>query len=165
MTITQNQIHETASHTTAIFALATTNAIGQGTKRFAALPAPTTEEEYNYITRGYQTQVSQGLDMKKGYHFANLFDTKISNYTFTAKALIRDVSNEIAGILIITHSQIWDKTYYMCIPHGNEQLANRYLSDLNNWDKQITTAYCQLVSLGFGNALASAYEAEKKINN
>ena len=27
----------------------------------------TTEEEYNYITKGYQIQLSSGLDMKKGY--------------------------------------------------------------------------------------------------
>ena len=35
---------------------------------------PTSEEEYNYITKGYKVQVETGLDMKAGYHFKDLGD-------------------------------------------------------------------------------------------
>ena len=34
--------------------------------QYLGTSAPTTEEEYNYLTKGYQTQISEGLDMKKG---------------------------------------------------------------------------------------------------
>lgn len=29
--------------------------------------SPTTEEEYNYLTKGYRVQLESGLDMKKNY--------------------------------------------------------------------------------------------------
>ncbi len=32
----------------------------------------TTQEEYNYITKGYKIQVESGLDMKKGYILTEL---------------------------------------------------------------------------------------------
>jgi hypothetical protein len=37
-------------------------------KQEATGQAPTTEEEYNYLTKGYAIQISSGLDMKKGVH-------------------------------------------------------------------------------------------------
>ena len=129
------------------------------------MATPTTEEEYNYITRGYATQVAEGLDMKKGYHFIELANTKVNNYTFTTKVLMRDAADEVAGVLVVVYSEVWKKTYYLCIPHGNNALAERYFSDLNAWDKPITQAYCQLMSVGFGGAIASMHQMEKKLKN
>src|SRR5579863_6326910 len=74
------------------------------------MPASTTEEEYNYLTKGYATQVSDGLDMKKGYHFKDIGSVKQSNYEFTFKELVRESTNEVAGILVITRSFAWNKT-------------------------------------------------------
>ena len=34
---------------------------------YAQTTITTTEEEYNYITKGYKVQFESGLDMKKGY--------------------------------------------------------------------------------------------------
>ena len=35
---------------------------------FAAVCQNTTQEEYNFITKGYQQMLESGLDMKKGYY-------------------------------------------------------------------------------------------------
>ena len=137
------------------------NSFGQN----AASSAPTTEEEYNYLTKGYQAQVSEGLDMKKGYHFKEMGSMRQSNYEFTMKLLIRESTNEIGGILVITKSLVWNKTYYLCIPHGNQALVNRYWADLNAWDRPISIAYGQVMSVLFGGVMTEAYNMEKKLKN
>ncbi|HEY3390408.1 MAG TPA: hypothetical protein VGK38_12590, partial [Prolixibacteraceae bacterium] len=98
---------------------------------------PTTEEEYNYLTKGYKIQIESGLDMKKGYKLQVLDKKKESYYTFQIQALIREEKNEIAGLLLIANSEISGKTYYLCIPQQNEQLLNRYYADINLWDSGI----------------------------
>jgi hypothetical protein len=124
-------------------------------------PAPTTGEEYNYITKGYQTQVTEGLDMKKGYHFKDMGAIKNGNYNFTFKLLIRESTNEMAGVLVIAQSLVWKKVYYLCIPHGNQDLANRYWSQLNLWDRSMSVAYDQVTSLMLGALVAKDYGIEK----
>ncbi len=127
--------------------------------------APTTEEEYNYLTKGYQVQVSEGLDMKKGYQFKDVGTLKQSNYEFTFKLLVREATNEIGGILVITKSLMWNKTYHFCIPHGNQALTERYWADLNSWDRPISIAYSQVISALFGGLMTEAYNMEKKLKN
>ena len=46
-----------------------------------SVPAPTSEEEYNYLTKGYKVQIESGLDMKKGYALHNMGDMKQGNYS------------------------------------------------------------------------------------
>ena len=43
----------------------------------------TTEEEYNYMTKGYQMQMSGGLDMKKGYMLGTTVSIKEGSYSFS----------------------------------------------------------------------------------
>ncbi len=119
---------------------------GQNVKQ----PAPTTEDEYNYVTKGYEMQTSSGLDMKKGYHFTDMFERKQGNYLFTGKYLVRESANEVAAIMVIAKSDVSRKTYYICIPYNNEQLVSRYWADLSAWDKPITTAYTQVLTLYLG---------------
>jgi hypothetical protein len=133
--------------------------------QLTAISSPTTEEEYNYLTKGYQTQISEGLDMKKGYHLKDMATIRQSNYEFALKMLIRESTNEIGGILVITKSLAWNKVYYMCIPHGNQSLTNRYWADLNAWDRAISIAYGEIMSLLAGDLMNVAYNMEKKIKN
>ena len=67
--------------------------------------------------------------------------------------------------LVITKSLAWNKTYYLCIPHGNQQLVNRYWADLNAWDRPISIAYSQVMSVLFGGLMTEAYNLEKKLKN
>jgi len=125
--------------------------------------APTSEEEYNYVTKGYKVQVESGLDMKKGYDFDRLFEEKIGNYRFEISILIRTVQKEVAAIMVKTTSSVSGRTYYFCIPHGNPGLSSRYQSAMAEWDSSITKAYAYLMSSKFGEILPVALELEKKL--
>lgn len=125
--------------------------------------APTTEEEYNYVTKGYKTQIESGLDMKKGYKFQELGEEAIGDYEFTIMCLIRTSSNEVAALLIKTKSENSGKTYYFCIPHDNSDLSERYFKDLSGWDYGITKAYSYFLSTKLGDIVAVANEIEKKL--
>ncbi len=109
-------------------------------------PSPTTEEEYNYVTKGYQTQLSQGLDMKKGYSFKDHGALVAGNYAFTFKILTRDAKKEMAAIMVIAKSAVSGNSYYLCIPHGNPDLAKKYNESISNWDSAILLEYSRTLS-------------------
>lgn len=132
---------------------------------FAQESSPTTVEEYNYLTKGYQIQMESGLDMKKGYRFNDMINKQMGNYHFTVKALVREKKDEIAALLVITKSHISSKTYYLCIPQGNAQLVEKYWADLNNWDRPISLAFAQLMSIVYCGTFTMGYEMNKKIKN
>lgn len=125
--------------------------------------SPTTEEEYNYVTKGYKVQIESGLDMKKGYAFEELFEETNGDYNFTVSCLIREPKKEIAAILVKTKSSISGKVYYFCIPHGNEELNEKYYQDLTGWDYGITKAYNYVMSTKLSEFIALANEMEKRI--
>ena len=108
--------------------------------------APTTVEEYNYLTKGYKIQVESGLDMKKGYHFEDVGEHQIGTYEFKIKNLIREDENELAGILIITYSTTSGITYYTGIPVNNSQLMDQYVQQVSKWHGQMMGAYCSLLT-------------------
>lgn len=128
------------------FTLITTIAFGQKFK----MPLPTTEEEYNYMTKGYKVQIENGLDMKKGYKITDLPENRIGQYSFAFKALVRVDSKEVAGIIVIAKSNVSGKTYYLGIPHQNEILIKRHQADIEIWDRPMSSAYAQIMSIFFG---------------
>lgn len=121
----------------------------------------TTEEEYNYMTKGYRVQTESGLDMKKGYRFGEYEVIPVGNYSFEVKPLIREAQNELAGILVISKSKISGRTYYLAIPVGNSDLMGRYYAALNEWDSSILSAYSYVISAYLSEALNVAQELEK----
>jgi hypothetical protein len=129
------------------------------------LAQPPLPKKFNYITKGYATQVADGLDMKKGYHFHDVFDVRRGNYEFTAKELIRESSDQLAGVLVIAKSLTWNKTYYLCIPHDNNALVEKYWNDIGQWDREMSIMYSQVFSESFGATLAVIHEDNKKIRN
>lgn len=105
--------------------------------------AQTTEEEYNYITKGYQVQLESGLDMKKGYTLTDLgnswfnqpmLDQTIQKREVSFKGLIRQ--GEIHPCAIMMNFKRTDishgANYFLCIPHpkSSEDIWNRALKDM-----------------------------------
>jgi len=92
-----------------LFLLLTTFAFGQ-----------TTQDEYNFITKGYKIQVESGLDMKKGYSLKDITeystnsDGTIRKVEF--KALIRDGEKKPCAILCKYKRVDTERTEYLCIP-------------------------------------------------
>lgn len=83
--------------------------------------AQTTLEEYNYVTKGYKTQLESGLDMKKGYRFEEVtqFNTKSFwlgvHRNTTLKALFREGETKPCALLCILTK--YKQSQYICIPH------------------------------------------------
>ena len=138
----------------------TLSSIGQS--KFVAVSQPTTEEEYNYVTKGYPTQISEGLDMKKGYSFKDLGIIKDGNYEYNLKALIREATNEIATELVIVKDIFWNRVYYIGIPHGNTALTQRYSESIGSWDIRLTRSYSLLLSTAWGATFANMYEHDRE---
>ena len=124
---------------------------------------PTTEEEYNYVTKGYKAQIESGFDMKKGYDFGEILEENLGDYQFTVMCLIRVSKKEIAALLVKTKSANSGKTYYFCIPHDNPELNEKYYQDLSGWDYSITKAYSYLMSTKLSDMYALTNEMEKKL--
>lgn len=114
----------------------------------------TTEEEYNYVTKGYKIQIESGLDMKKGYYFK---DIKISEPNKSGiqkypqfKHLYREGEAFPCATLMIL-----SKSKYLCIPHlkSNHIVMDRYYFDFHiatyGWtepSKDVIRAMANLIS-------------------
>lgn len=126
-------------------------------KSFAQSLGSTTEEEYNYLTKGYKVQIESGLDPKKGYVLEDIKFVTHGNYTFDFKALVRSSKKEVAGILVITKSKILGRTYYTCIPINNTELDKNYWADLRYWDRDLIGTYCFYSSGLFANIFSEKF--------
>jgi len=129
----------------------------------APKPEPTTEIEYNYMTKGYRVQIESGLDMKSGYRFEDGGEFPIGDYSFRTMALMREVKNELAGILVVAKSRVSGNTYYVGIPIGNDSLMSKYLEVLSQWDAGILRAYSFYTSLTLVSAYSYGHELEKQV--
>jgi len=96
----------------------------------------TTQEEYNYITKGYKVQVESGLDMKKGYTLTDLGDWGLNsgseNRTCLFKALVRQGQTKPCAIMMIyKRTDISNgANYYVCIPSSDasDEIWNQTLT-------------------------------------
>lgn len=78
----------------------------------------TTDDEYNYLTKGYAIQVSSGLDMKAGYTMTDKGNTPIdlgTTITINVRYLYRTDGNVYAGALIIVYGMKGPNRYF-CVP-------------------------------------------------
>lgn len=98
----------------------------------------TTQEEYNYVTKGYKVQIESGLDMKKGYEITPI-DTMVSGIRKVELRALYRVTGEkrvIAAYMLIYGKEIYDgyALEYFCIPHPDSptEIISQYWSAL--WD-------------------------------
>lgn len=145
------------NYLTAFFIFFVASCFGQA----PAVPG-TTEEEFNYVTKGYKVQTESGLDMKKGYRFDELTkDIELDGFKFNLKQLIREETNQLAALLVVVYSTNSGKTYYLCVPRGNQELIQRYFADLSLWDISISKAYAKITSVYLAEIGSYATELEK----
>ena len=88
--------------------------------------AQTTQEEFNYITKGFKVQEESGLDMKKGYSFVELGDWGLNSGAEKRKCifkgLVRQGQTKPCAIMMIYKRNTENPTaptYYLCIPSTN----------------------------------------------
>jgi len=107
---------------------------------FSAKPAicQTTQEEYNYVTKGYKTQLESGLDMKKGYTLKALTSATSGVRSVTLQGLYRTSTNVLCAIIII-YTKSGNATEYLCapMPGSSEVIYNQYFESLYDESKNI----------------------------
>lgn len=93
----------------------------------------TTEEEYNYLTKGYKVQIESGLDMKKGYEFKDL----ANDYTQFYKTISGGFSNRFSlyswkhtGAVRCVKSGMSLKSLQLQMRHHSLDQLNEYLREL-----------------------------------
>lgn len=103
----------------------------------------TTEEEYNYMTKGYQMQLAGGLDMKKGYDVGIETTFTIGTYNFKFIPLYKVVGTEniLVGYICKAVSTTWNHVYWYGFPISNTELLNRTFTSINTLDETMTTAF------------------------
>lgn len=107
----------------------------------------TTEEEYNYMVKGYQVQKANGLDMKRGYEegFTISFEMKRCSVKFIE--IIRTESKYKAGtIVVITQHQSsssWSSgqfVSYGCIPNKD---SGEFINRHDKWIQSLMYYYAK----------------------
>jgi len=114
------------------------------------LNAQTTQEEYNYVIKGYKTQVETGLDMKKGYSLKELYSVTLTYgdvRKVTINGLYRDSDPSKPCALMIIYKKGDKSPEYICAPTSNsdKELDDAYKKALlgdtsytdNDWRLQI----------------------------
>ncbi|MDO9137091.1 MAG: hypothetical protein Q7U21_04665 [Lutibacter sp.] len=82
----------------------------------------TTQEEYNYITKGFKVQLESGLDMKKGYSFVHMDHSAVTSEkekrSTDFKALMKVGQTKPSAIMMIyKRTDIANGAIiYVCIP-------------------------------------------------
>mgnify|MGYP001803655980 CR=1 FL=1 len=98
----------------------------------------TTEEEFNYLTKGYKIQLESGLDMKKGYSIKDYgtWGTQYSSFkrNATFKGLYRDGESKPCAVLMIFQKTNNDYVEYVCIPHMDSDEAI-WSKAFKNWNE------------------------------
>ncbi len=94
-----------------------------------AIFAQTTQEEYNYLSKGYKVQIESGLDMKKGYELEDIDKQSTKERTAELKVLyrVKDNKKETAAYMVV-YNRTGYAIEYICIPHPNsdEEIHNKY---------------------------------------
>ena len=103
----------------------------------------TTQEEYNFITKGYLVQLESGLDMKKGYSLVDLGAWGLNkgdeqrNCEF--KALFKQGQNKPCAVMMIyKRTDISNgAAYYLCIPSSDapSEIWQQTLTFINTYFK------------------------------
>ena len=96
----------------------------------------TTNEEYKFVTKGYQKMVVEdGGDMKKGYEMENIDTTSLNEMKVTLKKMnkITGTTKKLAAYMLIYEKKGLTPTYY-CIPTvgSDEALFQLYYDALKD---------------------------------
>ncbi|GDX53476.1 hypothetical protein LBMAG27_25230 [Bacteroidota bacterium] len=107
------------------------------------------EEEYNYMAKGYWSQIENGLDMKKGYEIENTdgYAMNYTNYIFTFYPLMKlnaDKTKSLVGYIIKAHSKVSGSDYHYAMPAtADDVMIKRTFDSIRLLDYSMTAAFFQ----------------------
>jgi len=123
----------------------------------------TTQEEYNYITKGYKVQIESGLDMKKGYTLVDLGKWSLTHSSEKRecefKGLVRQGKTKPCAVMMIYRRTDIPNgaVMYICIPSKDSasEIWNQTLNFINenfkNNDKLQNTIIWALMNFSSSN--------------
>lgn len=99
----------------------------------------TTREEYNYVTKGYADDLTNGKGLKSGYSVETVKTEKIGDRTTLLNMFIRTSTKKIAAYMIIYTIEGYSPEYY-CIPSpdSDDSIHELFLASIK---PQATNAY------------------------
>ncbi len=92
-------------------------------------PITTTETEYNYLTNGYERDIENGREIKKGYELKTIFSRGNNDWKFTYESFMEIDTDNVKAILITITKLKKDKTKYLCLPFNNQALFDKFMKD------------------------------------
>jgi hypothetical protein len=134
--------------------------------------AQTTTEIYNYITKGYITTISQGLDMKKGYAYKDLLEgaefegsLSTSKYQFVYRKFYEEKNPDETVAFMILLKKNGTVAAVFCMPSAKsaEKLWSLFFKDITArlYADQKNQMLSEIAML-FSAAFYAAEECEKK---
>lgn len=90
--------------------------------------AVTTQDEYNYLTTEYKTQLENGSDFLKGYEIKKVDELVLDDFT-VKYSLLKDTAtnqNKAMSIIISKKKDKKDKIVYLCMPFNNAELFSDF---------------------------------------
>lgn len=96
---------------------------------------PTSSEEYNYVTKGYQIQISSGLDMKIGYSVIDLGTKNCYNRNIKISKLMRQIGDNLHLCATMVYFNGGGVDTYLCLPtiNSGSDIWNAYWRSLESF--------------------------------
>ncbi|HCW05968.1 MAG TPA: hypothetical protein DGG95_01235 [Cytophagales bacterium] len=115
----------------------------------------TTDVEYNYLTKEYKTDLVETKGVKPGYRLDKLiWEEPVDNYTFEVSSLIKLDERQVAGILVVAKTKATGNISYICIPFGDQDLLDRYASELSTLETPLLKAYTLFTTIYYSGLIA-----------
>lgn len=112
-----------------------------GSNNLLLFENPTTEEEYNYMSKGYKNAIEQGADLKKGYSVNDTLEViYVGNYNFKFIPFYRS-NKSFSGIIVKAHSDYSNQDYWYCLPFKNESLYQKFCTSVSLLDGLMLDAF------------------------
>lgn len=92
----------------------------------------TSEEEYKFLTKGYQLYLENGSDFKAGYELVKLTENNADGYLITYHKFNDTTIKKTKALLIVVQKK--DKKTYLCLPFNNSELLRKFILEVENLD-------------------------------
>jgi hypothetical protein len=89
----------------------------------------TSIEDYNYLTKGYESDLENGKGVKDGYSFKTLYEFNNDDWKIVYKGFRFDETETTKAILITIVKLKNNKTRYLCLPFNNSKLLQKYVKN------------------------------------
>ncbi|MBK8847861.1 MAG: hypothetical protein IPO27_15480 [Bacteroidetes bacterium] len=102
-----------------------------------------TEEDYNYMIKGYNLGVKSGMGLKEGYSVIESKEFDESHFHFTYISLGRKVGDKVehVGYILKMNDNESKNEYFFGLPHNNAPLLERSFLNIRTLSANALAAF------------------------